>query len=141
MIHRHDRTLRLIACCLAIVLGACSHHPHGGTHPVAVQAAERPESASGAVEGEIVIAQVARLEYKAHEEWLEDGTVWVTNVVALDVVAPRPLDALLFVHVAGHPRIDGRPLLLGDRVTFVLPENWRGGDLALADLPGLKFVE
>lgn len=34
----------------------------------------------------------------------------------------------------------GRPLLLGDVVTFVLPKNWRNRDLSLEQLEGLAFA-
>ena len=40
----------------------------------------------------------------------------------------------------GHPRVGGRPLLLGDAVTFVLPQNWQIRDLELADLAELALA-
>lgn len=46
---------------------------------------------------------------------------------------------MLAAHSIGHPRIDGRPLLLGDTVTFVLPRNWRDRGLSLEELGGLAF--
>lgn len=50
------------------------------------------------------------------------------------------MSVLLFAHMHGHPRIDGRPLLLGDAVSFVLPSYWQNCDLALEELAGLAFV-
>lgn len=93
-------------------------------------------------EGERVIAIVERLERSAHQEGLEvDPFVIVSDVVAFGIFQPAHFDTLLFAHMRGHPRIDGRPLLLGDRVSFILPKNWRDRDLALAELSGLAFVD
>ena len=64
-----------------------------------------------------------------------------TCFLALAVVAPKRFDTLLFVRMKGHPRIDGRPILLGDRISFVLPVNWRNRDLALEEPDGLAFAE
>jgi hypothetical protein len=65
----------------------------------------------------------------------------VSNLVAFGIVAPKRFDTMLFAHVLGHPRIDGRPLLLGDQVTFILPVNWRNRDLSLEELEELDFAE
>lgn len=90
---------------------------------------------------ELVVAVVESLERAAHEEWLEDSGVIVSDVVGFGIHQPERFDAMLFAHVRGHPRIDGRPLLLGDAVAFILPLNWRNRDLALDELEGLAFVD
>ncbi len=96
----------------------------------------------GPHEGKRVVAIVERLERSAHTEGLEtDPIVIVSDVVAFGIFQPVHFDTLLFAHVSGHPRIDGRPLLLGDSVSFILPVNWRNRDLALEELAGLAFVE
>lgn len=88
-----------------------------------------------------VIAIVEQLHLNAHEEWLETyPNVIVSEVVALAIVQPESRGTLLFAHMRGHPRIDGRPLLLGDAVRFLLPVDWRNRDLELADLQGPEFV-
>lgn len=89
----------------------------------------------------MVTAQVDRLDHMAHEEWLDDGSVWVSSLVYLSIVAPERFDTMLVVHVNGHPRIGGKPVLLGDFVTFVLPQNWRNRDLAFEQLDALAFAE
>lgn len=58
----------------------------------------------------------------------------------LACVAPQRFDKLLFAHSNGHPRVDGQPLLLGDRVKFVLPNNWQARDLGLEDLEQLAIA-
>ncbi len=127
----------LLACCLLLGAGACGPNPSPRTAaaPSGVPAAPAP------FEGETVVAIVEQLERSAHEEWLEPHGVFVSDLVAFGIFHPEPFDTLLFAHVKGHPRIDGRPLLLGDAVTFILPRNWRNRDLALAELEGLAFAE
>jgi hypothetical protein len=89
----------------------------------------------------VVIAVVERLERMAHEEWISDGSVDVSNVLAFGIISPEYFDTMLFVHMKGHPHIGDRPLLLGDAVTFVLPARWQVRDLALDDLEGLAFYQ
>jgi hypothetical protein len=121
------------------MLAGCSHGAlERGVEAPAPGPVEAP---AGPHEGEMVLATVERLELMAHEEWLDDGSVWVSNVVWLGIFAPQRFDMMLAAHVVGHPRIDGRPLLLGDTVTFVLPRNWRNRDLSLKELEGLAFGE
>jgi hypothetical protein len=96
---------------------------------------------AGAHEGETVVAVVERLERAAHEEWFDGPPgVIVSDVVGFAIVRPEGFSSLLFAHVPGHPRIGGRPLLLGDAVTFVLPQNWQIRDLELADLAELALA-
>jgi hypothetical protein len=121
------------------MLAGCSHGAL--ERGVEAQAPSAVEAPAGPHEGEMVLATVERLERMAHEEWLTDGSVWVSNVVWLGIFAPERFDTMLAAHFLGHPRIDGRPLLLGDTVTFVLPRNWRNRDLALEELEGLAFGE
>jgi hypothetical protein len=85
------------------------------------------------------VARVERLELNVHEEFLSDGGVIVSSLVAFAIVTPEGFDTMLFAHVRGHPYIGDRPILLGDTVTFVLPRNWRNRDLSLDELEGLKF--
>ncbi|MBP9143750.1 MAG: hypothetical protein KBF21_02705 [Thermoanaerobaculia bacterium] len=127
----------LLACGLLLGAVACRNNlaPRTATTPSGLPAAPAP------YEGEIVVAVVEQLERSAHEEWLEPHGVIVSDLVAFGIFHPEHFDTLLFAHVKGHPRIDGRPLLLGDAVTFVLPRNWRNRDLSLADLEGLAFAE
>jgi hypothetical protein len=127
----------LLACGLLLGAVACQSHlaPRTAAAPSGVAAAP------ALYEGETVVAIVEQLERSAHEEWLEPHGVLVSDLVAFGIFHPEHLETLLFAHVKGHPRIDGRPLLLGDAVTFVLPRNWRNRDLALADLEGLAFAE
>jgi hypothetical protein len=61
--------------------------------------------------------------------------------VAFAIVNPEGFDTMLIAHVKGHPYIGGRPILLGDSVTFVLPRNWRNRDLSLDELEGLAFAQ
>lgn len=104
-------------------------------------AAAPPPTPPDRLEDTVVLAIVEQLHRQAHEEWLEGyPNVLVSDLVAFAIVQPERLESLLFAHVRGHPRIDGRPLLLGDAVTFVLPVHWRNRDLALADLEGLAFA-
>lgn len=135
------RSRSLCVCLLAALLPACAHAPKPEAPPAPVTATEgATEESRGAHEGERVIAIVERLELKAHEEWISDGSVIVSNVAAFAIVAPEHFGTLLFVHVQGHPRIGDRPLLLGDAVSFVLPRNWRNRDLSLEELEGLEFA-
>lgn len=130
-------------CVLAwpLLLASLGCHPSAEprTAASAEDSAEAP-TATGPAEGERVVAVVERLEKAAHEEWLEPSGVIVSDVVAFAIVQPQPASELLFAHMRGHPRIGGRPLLLGEAVTFVLPRNWRARDLALEELEGLAFV-
>ena len=126
---------RLLAVFLLIPsFVSCAHAP---TQP----STQTPRTETpGPYEGQLVVARVERLEFKVHEEFLSDGSVIVSNVVAFAIVTPEGFDTMLFAHVRGHPRIDDRPILLGDTVTFVLPRNWRNRDLSLDELKGLAFV-
>lgn len=138
---RHFRAARVVAvCAVVVVLGACTHAARDVAEDAPAAAAALAAQAPGPLEGEVVVAEVEHLERRAHEEWLDDGSVWVTDVVGFGIVAPQHLDTMLFVHVDGHPHVDGRPLLLGDAVTFVLPVNWRNRDLAFGDLEQLAFA-
>jgi hypothetical protein len=130
------------ACALAALawLGGCAHERAAKVASTAADAHSSPPP-PGPFEGAEVVAIVEKLEGRAYEEWLSDGSVYVANVLSLGVVAPERFDTLLEVHVKGHPRIGGRPLLLGDAVTFVLPRNWRNRDLSFADLERLAFRE
>lgn len=40
----------------------------------------------------------------------------------------------------GHPRIGLQPLLLGNRVSFVVPEGWVGGSVFIEQLRELSFA-
>jgi hypothetical protein len=91
-------------------------------------------------QSELVAAIVERLEAKAHQDSLEDGSVVVSDVVAFAIVAPRRFDKLLFASTHGHPRVGDRPLLLGDRVRFILPAHWESRELTLEDLHQLEFA-
>jgi hypothetical protein len=129
----------LIVSLLAVFLliptfSACAHAPSQPSTPT--PRAEAP----GPYEGRLVVARVERLEFKDHEEFLSDGGVIVSNLVAFAIVTPEGFDTMLFAHVRGHPYIGDRPILLGDAVTFVLPRNWRNRDLSLDELKGLAFV-
>jgi hypothetical protein len=131
------------SCLLAVFLllpafTACAHAPSQPPTPVPTTSprAETP----GPYEGQLVVARVERLELNVHEEFLSDGGVLVSNVVAFAIVAPEGFDRMLFAHVKGHPYIGERPILLGSTVTFMLPRNWRNRDLSLDELEGLAFV-
>jgi hypothetical protein len=121
---------------IMLLLAACAHSRTDGKQNHAISSAVSDAS----FEGEIVTAVVERLEAKAHEDVLEDGSVLTSDVVALAVISPEPLHSLLFAHMHGHPRIGGRPMLLGDRVQFVLPHNWKNRDLSLEELDRLAFA-
>jgi hypothetical protein len=133
-------TLAALLCSFAVCFG-CSHGAPAHRAFPGGEPAPPAQPARGPYEGELVVAEVEQLERRAHEEWLDDGSVWVSNVVAFGIVAPKRFDTMLFAHVLGHPRIDGRPLLLGDQVTFILPVNWRNRDLSLEELEELDFAE
>jgi hypothetical protein len=135
-----SRALAIVgACALALAAFGCARAaPRTGAALAATAPTQPP---AGAHEGETVVAVVERLERAAHEEWLDGPPgVLVSDVVAFAIVRPAGLSTLLFAHVSGHPRAGGRPLLLGDAVTFVLPRDWQNRDLALADLADLAFV-
>jgi hypothetical protein len=128
-----------LSLCGGLLL-ACPHQaPSTTAQPAQDVAANGP--APGPYEGQTVLGVVERLEHKAHEEWLSDGDVWVTDVVAFAIVIPEKerLGTLLLAHVDGHPKIGDRPLLLGDVVSFVLPVNWRNRDLSFEELEGIRF--
>ncbi len=136
------RRARPIAALLALSIpafGCAREAPRTGAAIAASAPAQPP---AGAHEGETVVAVVERLERAAHEEWFDGPAgVIVSDVVAFAIVRPEGFSTLLFAHVPGHPRIGGRPLLLGDAVTFVLPRDWENRDLALSDLAGLVFAD
>lgn len=127
---------------LALLLAACAPRSLVGRAKTAppqnfVGAAGSPDHCHGRV----VVAEVESLQRRAHEEWLEGGAVWVSDVVAFAIVASQRSPKLLLVHVVGHPRIRGRPLLLGDRVTFLLPDDWCASDLAFEQLGDPAFAD
>jgi hypothetical protein len=124
----------LAAFLLLPAFSGCAHAPSQPSQP-----APRVET-PGPYEGQLVVARVERLEFNVHEEFLSDGSVLVSNVVAFAIVTPQGFDTMLFANVRGHPYIGGRPILLGDAVTFVLPHNWRNRDLSLDELKGLAFA-
>jgi hypothetical protein len=113
---------------------ACAHPSSRPSTPAPVTSPR-----AGSYEGRPVVARVERLELNVHEEFLSDGGVIVSSLVAFAIVTPEGFDTMLFAHVRGHPYIGDRPILLGDTVTFVLPRNWRNRDLSLDELEGLKF--
>lgn len=125
----------------ALVATACGPAMMPPPPVPAVGAVHASGAAPGLHEGETVVAEVDRLERRAYEAWLDDGSVVVADTVGLGIVAPRRFDTMLIVHVKGHPEVDGRPLLLGDRVSFILPVNWRHRDLSLSELDQLAFAE
>jgi hypothetical protein len=122
---------------ITLLFAACAHSPADGQQNHAISSTVDDAS----LEGEVVTAVVERLEGKAHEDFLQDGSVLASDVVALAIVSPKPLNSLLFAHVHGHPRIGDRPMLLGDRVQFVLPHNWKNRDLSLNELRQLAFAQ
>lgn len=126
-------------CALSLATFGCARAaPRTGAASAASAPALPP---AGAHEGETVVAIVERLERAAHEEWFDGPPgVIVSDVVAFAIVRPEGFSTLLFAHVPGHPRVGGRPLLLGDAVTFVLPQNWQIRDLELADLAELALA-
>ena len=121
---------------ITLLFAACAHSPTDGEQNHAISTNVGDTS----LEGEVVTAVVERLEAKAHEDFMEDGSVLASDVVALAIISPKPLSNLLFAHMHGHPRIGGRPMLLGDRVQFVLPQNWKKRDLSLDELERLAFA-
>ena len=121
---------------ILFLLAACAHSPTDGKQNHLSSSAVSDASQ----EGEVVTAVVERLEAKAHEDLLADGNVLASDIVALAVISPEPLHTLLVAHTHGHPRIAGRPLLLGDHVQFVLPHNWQNRDLLLEELDRLEFA-
>lgn len=126
-------------CALSLSLFGCVHDVPRTSAAIAASTPAPPPT--GAHEGETVVAVVERLESAAHEEWFDGPPgVLVSDVVAFAIVRPEGFSTLLFAHVPGHPRVGGRPLLLGDAVTFVLPQNWQNRDLALADLADLALA-
>jgi hypothetical protein len=130
----------LVALCLLVPpFSACAHAPRRLSTPTPA-IAPRAET-TGPYEGQTVVAVVERLERNVHEEFLSDGGVIASNLVAFAIVNPRVFDTMLFAHVKGHPSIGDRPILLGDAVTFVLPRNWRNRDLSLEELKGLAFAQ
>ena len=127
----------LVAVCLLIPpFSGCAHAPSQPSAP-APGSSPRAET-PGPYEGQTVVAVVERLELGVHEDFLTDGSVFVSNLVAFAIVSPN-FDTMLFANVRGHPRIGDRPILLGDTVTFVLPRNWRNRDLSLEELKDLAF--
>jgi hypothetical protein len=121
---------------MTLLFTACAHSPADGEQPHAISSTVDDAS----LEGEVVTAIVERLEAKAHEDFLQDGSVLASDVVGLAIVSPKPLKTLLFAHMRGHPGIGDRPMLLGDRVQFVLPHNWKNRDLSLDELRQLAFA-
>jgi hypothetical protein len=121
---------------ITLLVAACAHSTTDGKQNHAITSTVGDAS----LEGEVVTAVVERLEAKAHEDFLEDGSVLASDVVALAIISPKPLNSLLFAHMHGHPRVGGRPMLLGDRVQFVLPHNWKNRDLSLHELERLAFA-
>lgn len=132
------RSCLMAVCLLIMPFSGCAHAPSQPPTPAPKTSpgAETP----GPYEGQQVMAVVERLERNVHEEFLSDGGVMVSNLVAFAIVSPKGFDTILFAHVKGHPYIGDRPILLGDTVTFVLPRNWRNRDLSLDELEGLAFA-
>ncbi|MEO8275056.1 MAG: hypothetical protein ABI639_02495 [Thermoanaerobaculia bacterium] len=145
-IRHSNRIARKCAVALAALLfTACTSNAPARTAATvegATSAADRGKS-DGPADGTLVVAVVARLELSAHEEWIEGpgGGVIVENLVWLWIVAPEPLPEMVAAHVVGHPQIAGRPLLLGSRISFLLPHDWKFGDLAFQNLEELRFVD
>lgn len=132
------RVLALVAVTAGALSGCRGAAPVTAPAP-APSSADAPSAEP--YEGTVVTAQLDRLERMAHEEWLSDGSVWVSDLAFFGVVHPAGFDTMLVARVEGHPRIGDRPILLGDLVTFVLPRNWRNRDLAIEDLEQLAFAE
>lgn len=83
---------------------------------------------------------VVGMAWRAHQEWLENGTVILSNVLTLSLVEPREIEGKLALLCEGHPHLAGRPLLLGDRLSFLLPSQWRKSDLWFHRLEGVEFA-
>lgn len=90
--------------------------------------------------GQRVTAVVVRMELQAHQEWLENGSVILSNVVWLVPVEPGGFGGEIAILCEGHPHLAGRPLELGDRLTFVLPPEWPSYDLWFRRLKDLAFA-
>ena len=120
-----------IALCL---VAGCATAPAPPTSPTAAA-----PPVWGPHEGEVVTARVERLERNAMVDTLDDGSVWLSDVVSFGIELPVHFDTMLSATSNGHPYVGDRPLLLGSVVTFVLPRNWRNRELSLADLEGLAF--
>ncbi|HVR97403.1 MAG TPA: hypothetical protein VMW27_12360 [Thermoanaerobaculia bacterium] len=124
---------RAVLVLLAAALSACAH---GGAAP-APSSASAPAAAPGKPAADLeVVAIVERFDRAAHEEFLSEGDVIVTNVVGFAVMQPERFKTLVFAHTPtlGHPYVGTRPLLLGDIVELSLPSNWENKDLSLDDL-------
>lgn len=120
--------------------GALLSCAHGGNAAPESSAATAPDEAADLI-GQEVVAVVQMMEMNTHTETLTDGSIWVSNVVALAVEQPRRLGYMVMVHTSDLPRIGDRRVQLGDVVQFVLPRNWRHGDIAMEELENLRFRE
>lgn len=88
-----------------------------------------------------VVARVEKLEYKAFTDDLSDGSVLVSHLVSFGVETPERLPYLVVAHSQSLPAIGDRRIQLGDEVIFVLPKDWRYGDIELANLKSLRFLK
>jgi hypothetical protein len=69
-----------------------------------------------------VMAVVDKIERNALQDFITDGTVVNWTVVTLTVIDPREVrGSEVQAYSAGHPYIGEAPLLVGQRITFVLP--------------------
>ena len=86
-----------------------------------------------------VLAVVDKIERNALQDFITDGTVVNWTVVTLTVIDPgEARNVEVHAYCSGHPYIGEAPLLVGHRITFILPPPATRASIPLDDLQQLQ---
>jgi len=92
--------------------------------------------------GPEVIAIVDKIERNGYVDELTNGTILPWTLVTLTVIAPEPqFGTVVSMYCPAHPFIAERPLLVGQRVKFLLPSEVEREGIAMTDVKELRFAE
>lgn len=85
-----------------------------------------------------VTAVVDKIERNGYQDFITDGSVISWTLVTFYVGSPEvPFGTAVRVYCTGHPYLEGGPLLIGQLVTFDLPDSPKRDGLPLEELKNL----
>jgi hypothetical protein len=128
-------------CLILVIAGLGLVSCHTGLRTTDAPVAQETVGTAAEPVRQEVLAIVDEMKLRAHEDFLSDGTVLVSNLVWFSVERPEDYRRRIAVHCQGLPAIGDRRLQLGDYVYFQAPTPAEGTDIELSNLKGLRFAD
>ena len=125
--------MKNVACALLLVVAGCRSGAVDDT-PVAVA----PEPFVPFT----VVAVVDKIEAHGMQDLITDGSVISWTVVTFLVADPETMPfTVVRAYCSGHPHLDGKPLLIGQAVTFKIPPPVQRDMIPLEQLEELQRMQ